>query len=252
MHYSDSESRRFQLQVYRDHIEDIHLKEIIQEIESKNIDLAILRIPAEKQYQIAALEQGNLPYIIADTLVYYTVDLTKYTVDPLRNTDLIFAECKLADQRVIGERVDEIFPGYTNHYYSNPHLNKENILEGYKEWASGYIAEENPSRISWIVKRGDDFVGFATCSFDATESEGVLYGVRPRFSGGGIYGDFIRFTQNYFQKKQIPAMKVSTQVQNYAVQKVWSREGFYLNKAYITIHINAFLRKKPVRNDSFQ
>jgi acyl dehydratase len=36
-------------------------------------------------------------------------------------------------------------------------------------------------------------------------------------------------------------MKVSTQVWNLAVQKVWSREGFVLTQAFDTYHVNALL-----------
>lgn len=74
-----------------------------------------------------------------------------------------------------------------------------------------------------------------------------MYGVRRPASGGGVYGDLIRFTQAYFKNKGFRKMKVSTQVNNYAVQKVWGWEVFYIAEAYLTVHINAFLENE---NDS--
>src|SRR3546814_5792516 len=56
----------------------------------------------------------------------------------------------------------------------------------------------------------------------------------PEHAGGGLYGDLIRYTQARFRALGYRRMKVSTQVWNLAVQKVWSREGFSLVQAYDT------------------
>jgi hypothetical protein len=92
-----------------------------------------------------------------------------------------------------------------------------------------------------LVKRNNQNIGFATCSIENGEAEGVLYGVMPEASGGGVYSDIIRFTQGFMKDLGVNIMKVSTQVQNYAVQKVWSREGFFITKSLATIHINSLL-----------
>jgi acyl dehydratase len=39
-------------------------------------------------------------------------------------------------------------------------------------------------------------------------------------------------------------MLVSTQVNNFAVQKVWAREGFHLFEAWDTYHVNALLSER--------
>jgi hypothetical protein len=43
-------------------------------------------------------------------------------------------------------------------------------------------------------------------------------------------------------------MRVSTQVSNFAVQKVWTRSGFSLVDAYMTVHINALLDARGVHS----
>ena len=64
-------------------------------------------------------------------------------------------------------------------------------------------------------------------------------------SGGGIYGDLIRHTQADFASRGFSTMLVSTQVNNFAVQKVWAREGFHLFEAWDTYHVNALLSAAP-------
>jgi acyl dehydratase len=122
-------------------------------------------------------------------------------------------------------------------------LDPEKILAGYVEWACGYLASAHPERTTWVARRQGKLVAFACCSRDSNgeDCEGVLYGVDPAHAGGGLYGDLIRFTQAEFRARGFRRMSVSTQVWNFAVQKVWAREGFFLCNAWDTYHVNSML-----------
>jgi hypothetical protein len=245
VNYSLVESNRFGLRVFRSGVlKELSVSEIKQFLIDKQVDVYIFRLPVELQYQLHHLKELNMESIIADTLVYYTADLDKIPVKSLKNSDLLFEDCEARHFELLNQMVAHIFDGYKNHYFSNPHLDKNDILEGYKEWARSYVEGDGAGRHTYLVKKGEKYIGFATCGFSKEYSEGVLYGVLPEAQGGGIYGDIIRFTQNESKRKGFRQMKVSTQVLNYAVQKVWSREDFYMSNAYITVHINSFLGKK--------
>ena len=53
----------------------------------------------------------------------------------------------------------------------------------------------------------------------------------------GIYSDQKKKKKNYFKNKGYQTMLVSTQLQNYAVQNVWSKSGFKLSSSWETYHI---------------
>lgn len=243
LEYSDIESRRFNFNVYRGVCEDIKEKNILEFILENNVDVAIIRVPSGNQKKIFRLNKLGMPYIIADALVFYCVNLSKYSPRDLKNKDIIFVKCSQDGHNVLGELVENIFQDYDNHYFSNPLLGKSLIMEGYKEWAQSYVTNERDGCVSWIIKKSDSPIGFATCKFNEENSqcEVVLNGVVPNEAGRGIYSDLIRFIQNYFKNKGFATMLVSTQLQNYAVQKVWNREGFVIEKSYITIHINSMM-----------
>jgi GNAT superfamily N-acetyltransferase len=152
---------------------------------------------------------------------------------------LIFKEVDINSLHLFKSIIPIIFKNYRNHYFSNPYLDKSEILEGYVEWASAYVTEIDTSKKSWLVYKDDILIGFATCSMNKIDNscEGVLYGVHPEYSGGGIYTDIIRFTQAYFKEHNYEKMFVSTQIQNYTVQKVWQKESFLINNAYYTYHL---------------
>lgn len=241
MDYSEPDSKRFGIRVYRGTLDDIHEEYLLKDILRERIDVAIIRFPTVCYQKIGYLEKLGIPFLIADTLVYYSVDLTKYSPNPLRNTNLYFHSCTFMDVAIIDSLVSRIFTDYKNHYTSNPFLKKDSILDGYKEWARYYCDAEKHGRLSWIVYQNDVPIAFLTCSFQENSCEGILYGVIEEASGRGIYGDLIRFSQTYFKSRNFQIMKVSTQVNNIAVQKVWAREGFSPNISFFTVHINSFI-----------
>lgn len=235
--YSEVDSQRFGINVFRATLDEIDIAALEEQIISDFIDLIILRLPSATKDQHSALHRLGFQIIHADTLVYYFCTLNN-EITPLRN-NLSFEIISEENKGILNDIVPIIFKDYTSHYASNSMLDKAKTAEGYIEWAKSYTTTTNPNRISWLVKNGNDIIGFATCSFnqEKKECEGVLYGVMPEASGKGVYTDIIRFTQSYFKDLGYKTMWVSTQIQNYSVQKAWIKENFQLKKAFDTYHI---------------
>lgn len=239
VNFSEVESRRFDLDVYRGMIVEGEERRLVDEILNVRADLVVLRTPCE-QAVLGRLERYGLPLKVCDTLVYYEVSLANFTPAPLRNSDLEFVQYAPAADAEMDALVAEIFSGYRNHYSANPLLAKD-LVPGYQEWTRGFARGRAEEKIAWIVRRGGEPIAFATCSREGLEAEGVLYGVRSAHSGGGVYGDLIRFTQGHFKDQGCTSMKVSTQVYNFGVQKVWVREGFFMTSAYYTLHLTTMM-----------
>lgn len=242
------ESRRFNCRIYRGTLTDIDTTAIKAFISNNRPDVLILRVPCGLKEEHYKLLETGFPVVHCDTLVNYFCSLRTLPVAALRNK-LQFHLVNRETSALIAELTAVIFADYKNHYSSNPHLKKELILDGYKEWAGSFVHELDSNKFGWYVTLEDDAVAFALCSSTGENTcEGVLYGVKSEFSGKGIYSDLVRFTQNFFKEKGMKTMKVSTQVQNYSVQKAWTKEGFTLKEAYDTYHINCFLSNADNNN----
>lgn len=242
--YSKLDSDRFNLRIFRsvvDSAQPVMMERLVDEVLQEAADITILRIPSQQIGSAHLLQMTRLPLIHADTLVYYAMDLRAANPAPLRNP-LTFTRATQAELPMLSALVLEIFAAYTSHYSASPYLDPALTLRGYQEWATHHISD-TVDKITWIAWRGETAVGFASCSFDEVNevAEGVLYGVHPEHSGGGIYGDLIRYTQAHFKANNFKTMKVSTQANNLAVQKVWTREGFYISQAIDTFHINTLI-----------
>lgn len=240
LEYSRLDSERFDYQVLRGKFDSIDCKAIARKIFESNADIAILRVPSTAK-GLQNLSRWALPVTHADTLVYYRCDFTRHTPKPVRNSDLEFRKATPKDLPSLRKMISQTFEGYISHYHANSLFAAEQILAGYQEWAEGHTTRADCTL--WIAARNGQIVAFAACAESAEDqtAEGVLYGVSQDESGGGIYGDLIRHTQADFAARGFASMLVSTQVGNFAVQKVWAREGFHLFQAWDTYHINSLL-----------
>lgn len=237
---SPLDSKRFSKTILRGKFSTIDSKAIAKTIFETNCDVAIIRVPTAL-HGLDGISRWSLPLIHADTLVYYRCDFDRYTPRQLRNSDLSFRKAVPEDIPSLRGMIEETFRAYVSHYHANPLFSHDLILAGYQEWAEGHALA--PNTALWIAERNGRIAAFAACSEseDGTSGEGILYGVSPEEAGGGVYGDLIRHTQADFASRGFSTMVVSTQVNNFAVQKVWAREGFHLFEAWDTYHVNALL-----------
>lgn len=239
---SAPDSQRFGMNILRGKFPGARTdcKPLARAIFDADADVAIIRVPSAAQ-GLHGLSRWALPLIHADTLVYYRCDLIRHAPVPLRNADLAFRRADASDLDSLRGMIADTFRDYISHYHANPLFPREDILAGYQQWAEGHV--QHPGATLWIAERNNRIAAFAACTESAEDGigEGVLYGVSPDEAGGGVYGDLIRHTQADFAARGFHTMLVSTQVGNFAVQKVWAREGFHLFEAWDTYHVNAML-----------
>lgn len=238
--YSALDSERFGFRVYRGNYDNFETKVIAHDIFNSACDIAIIRVPSAFSAKISSLARWALPVTHADTLVHYSCDLRKYNPVPFTNSDLEFTAARPGDVNDLHKIVRTVFSNYRSHYHANPFFPEDKILAGYQQWAEQFIYANG---CVWLVRRAGQLIGFAANSSDndARIATGVLYGVEPAASGGGIYTDMIRYTQSEAKRAGMRTMEVSTQLTNHAVQKIWVREGFAIQKTEDTYHVNALL-----------
>jgi RimJ/RimL family protein N-acetyltransferase len=236
LRYSEVESTRFKKDIYRGSVDTFDIDFFKDFYEKNDPDTVIVRIPVKEQHKLSALSSLDKDIIFADTLVYYEVDLKTTLYAPVNNRDLVFYQADTSHRDVFKQLIPQIFDNYTTHYFSNPVFDKIKITEGYIEWAiNGINAAGN---LHFLVNLYDKPIAFITCSYSSESSEIILNGVLPEYQGKKIYQDMVRYVKDYLNRLNIPVLKISTQIQNFAVQKVWNKEGFILNNAYVTIHLN--------------
>jgi ribosomal protein S18 acetylase RimI-like enzyme len=239
MQYSESESRRFGLRIFRYSADRFDPAEIEASTVDSMADLVICRVPA---VYLSRLSELSMPYVVADILVHYSTDDLAFP--RVWDTDLQFDECQAGDVGELRKVVRQVFHDYTSHYSSNPILDKGLILEGQVEWAVSYV--DGSDRTAFLVRKSNEVVGFFTHLYEPETTEIVFGGVLPAGRGQGVYRTAIRHGINTARERGHRAVHTSTQVHNTVVQRVWASEGFILQEPQVTFHINAMLAKDGV------
>jgi len=175
-------------------------------------------------------------FLLMDTLLYYTRNLIsppipedagKVTVRPIRG----------GEDNEVSTIAAQSFRGYFGHYHADDRLDRSACDQAYVDWAVRSCTSRKVADEVLVADRSGQVMGFATLRLnDADEGEGVLFGVAPEAQGQGIYRSFMIHGMKWCLSKNATRMVVSTQVTNFAVQKVWTRLGFEPSHAYYTFH----------------
>lgn len=242
---SPSESARFQRRVRRYELAGVDAQPLLSAIASDDAELAIIRIPTDRTDVMRQLQAVGDELILGDCLVIYSRDNKKLGLPGALRNQLQFRYATADDGALLDSMTEVIFEGYRNHYTSNPRLAAFGLTDGYKEWTRSYVGMNE--RRCLLAELDGEVCAYATVRFSADETEGVLYGVMPKYQGQGVYRDIIRATLARFMEAGSPQTIVSTQIDNRAVQKVWATEGFSLAGSQYTLHLNRHVKAGSTR-----
>jgi hypothetical protein len=239
--FSPEESGRFHLRVFRGEMDAIDPVALCDELRNQRVDVAIVRLPAHALASIGTLDQAELRIVVADTLVHYSGDLRADALPKPSHHSLRLCSVGAAESAQLGDVVRAIFSDYTSHYNANKLFAPSAVVEGYAEWAVRHAQPNEERRQAWLIEWDGKTVGFSCVqsSDDGSEVRGTLNGILPAARGYGVYGAMFRSTLACVAASGARRFTIATQVHNLAVQRVWSKEGFVIDKAENTIHINA-------------
>jgi GNAT superfamily N-acetyltransferase len=181
-----------------------------------------------------ALEEEG--FRLRDTLLYYEARLDPSTV-PAPRLSVPIRPAKPGEGEAVGAVAKLAFADYFSHYHADLRFDRAKVDEVFVDWARRSCMDKGVADDVLVADGGGELGGFATLRLnDATEGEGVLFAVHPRYQGKGIYRDFMIAGMRWCLEHGRTRMIVSTQVNNYTVQRAWARLGFVPYKSYYTVH----------------
>ena len=236
--YSETESSRFKMNIWRGKSEYVDLKELNNIIQFHDYDILIMRYPTDTQHEHFKLQ--TLPQCIAihtDSLIYYELPISQTLI---QNTDnhLKFEFLNHNQKKVLRPFINSIFKDYPNHYYSNPLLPKSFIKQGYLEWAESLFEKENHD--TWVIfdSNTNKHVAFFICNRETHNIvDMVLGGCAPNSRNSGVFYTLIHHIKRHYNEQGFTTLKVSTQLQNIKAQRVYQKCGFRIVSSYETYHI---------------
>jgi RimJ/RimL family protein N-acetyltransferase len=185
----------------------------------------------------AAMEAlENAGFRLKDTLVYYEATLEPSTI-PMPRSAVPIRAVRPGEGDAVSALARAAFADYFSHYHADPRFDRGKVDDAFVDWAQRSCADKGVADEVFVADDGGTLGGFATLRFnDATEGEGVLFGVHPAYQGMGIYRDFMTTGMQWCLEHGRRRMIVSTQINNYTVQRAWVRLGFLHYRSFYTLH----------------
>ena len=213
------------------HVRAAEVPALLADCRTQGVQFLIARCPTSELATAQALEREG--FELMDTLVYFS---RRLDADPPAESVAV-REIEPGEHGTVKAVASRAFAGYFGHYHADPRLDRGDCDAVYVDWAERSCQSREVADQVLVATLDASIAAFATLRFnDAQEGEGVLFGVAPEAQGRGVYRALMTGAMRWFKARARMRMVVSTQINNIAVQKVWSRLGFEPSASWYTFH----------------
>lgn len=215
--------------------DDENLAMADREAATQGVAMLTARVDVGALSQVHALERAG--YRLMDTLVWYGRGLERSSLPVHPGHGLVLRRAEASDEDVVGGIAERAFASYLGHYHADPRLDRAAADAAYVEWARRSVAAASPLAPVMLAELDGDVAGFATMRFNTPdEAEIVLNAVDPLRKGAGVYTALVAAALHLAAENGAGRLIVSTQINNYTVQRVWARLGFCHERSVYTFH----------------
>lgn len=199
------------------------------------VQMAMVRLPADDLPRVHAFEAAG--YRLMDTLVYYGRTLGRELPPPTPVPGITCRAATLTDAPAVAAVARAGFGDYFGHYHADPRLSSAAADEAYVDWAQTSTERASHASPVLVAETAQGIGGFLTLrETDPTTMEIVLNAVHPELGRRGIYSLLVAEALALAARRGATRMITSTQLNNYAPQKVWARLGFCHERSFYTFH----------------
>ena len=232
---SDIDQERFGIQIARaPHVAFETLQSILHFCHAHTVKLLIARCDSNDMRSIQAMESNG--FFLTDTLLYYRCDIStavKHHVAPNIN----IRPAGSGEAELIKNLAIEAFRSYVGHYHADPRLDRQKCDEAYASWAYRSCMQKDLADQVLVAEQDGALKGFVVLKMHRPdEGQLVLNAVHPEAQGSGVYSALVSATKEWCFYQGAKHITTSTHLPNIAVQKVWTRHGFWLTHADCTFH----------------
>src|SRR5260370_17844808 len=216
--FSEIERERFGVRIARAHVVSDNLSRALDFCAVEQIDLLIARCATSDL--VAAQSMETTGFLLMDTLVYYSFDLTKKVI-PVDTGEFLVRRLLPGDEAEIPKVASAAFKGYMGHYHADRRLDSGQCDEAYRSWAERSCSTGKAADEVLVAEIGGKVAGFATLRLNSPqEVEGLLFAVAPGAQGKGICRLFMIPSLQWCRAQGAKRMVISTQVTNLSMQKL--------------------------------
>ena len=241
IYFSENESKQLNLRVGRARIESaLNVDMLRSQIMELNLDLVKMKVNALQQNIFQQLDQMGFPYFVNSILYRNQIDYTNTTPEILPDgySYELYTETNRQDFQ---NMLAEIFDNTTGINYSIPLYRMLVNPDTEKKMAINYYLEfdhsQNSGKAVWLLKEGNEFIGFVCGQFLPNGFEGIWYGVLPKYRTRGLSSLLITIIHIECRKRNVNQFFNDVQYQNIFSQLNVMRNGAVPVGTYLNVFI---------------
>ena len=199
------------------------------------VKLLSCRLDVGNLHRVHALEAAG--YQLMDTLVYCGRPLANSPSPRQLPDEVTCRPAKAIEAGAVGAIARVAFAGYMGHYHADSRLENTAADAVYVQWAETSTEQTSAKAPVLLAELNGQVAGFVALRRNSRkQAEIVLNAVHPDCQGRGLYTALVAYALDHAKAQGDVSMIVSTQINNYAVQRVWTRLGFIHEKSLYTFH----------------
>lgn len=199
------------------------------------VQMLTTRIDVGTLSQVHDFERAG--YQLMDTLIYYRQPAVAFTSARIDHAEVRLRMADPSDAHEVAKVAQRSFMGYIGHYHADPRLDRGAADAAYVEWAETSTINVSYNTPVLVGEVDTKIVCFLTMRRNSvSENEVVLNAVDPEYQGRGLYSALLRKSLSHSAEVGASQVITSTQINNYAVQRVWCRHGFSPYRGIYTFH----------------
>jgi GNAT superfamily N-acetyltransferase len=215
-------------------LEKSNIEKGIRAARMRGVKLLISRCPTHAFGWIHELERRK--FQLMDTLVYYSIDLTKYKIP---ETKYRARAATGKDKEIVRQIAEASFTGYISHYHSDDKLERRKCRELYERWAVNAFNDKKLANHILVSEIDKIVVAFLIIKIkdDGNTGDVILTAVNPTARGKGVYTDAVVHASRWVKEQGCSKIETPTQITNIFVQKAWASIGGNIDRSYYTFHL---------------
>jgi hypothetical protein len=255
---SENESESTGLKVGRSqHLHDFNHQLALQKIVAGGFDIVKAKVNALQSTIFDELNALGFPYFV-NSILYRNEVHYKNEAPPAIPTGFSYEVFSPVNQEAFLRLIDAIFNRPTGINYANrlyhTLINHNREIEAVRKYYMGFDATLQSSKIAWLLKRNDNYIGFVCGEFSNNAFEGLWYGIHPDYREQGLSNILINIIHRECHARGVKHFFNDVQYQNIPSQLNVMKQSAIPCESYLNVFIMPLLsmsksKGRIVKND---
>ena len=233
------DTKRFGIKTAKINNIEILTLETLNLLKKNDFKFIISRVPSQNIELINFLEDHG--FRIKDIQLTYKFDLANQEIKTnYLNQEIKVREGNSRDIEQLTNIAIDCFWDY-GHYFADPKLNKLDCMEVYKDWTSNALLNKNVTDKFFVAEFENRLLGYLFLNLKRFENKQYSFGglgaVSSESRGKNVFSSLVIKSLEWAKTEGHLWQEHNVLINNYPVNKVFSKLGFSNYKSETTLHV---------------